>query len=107
MQGGVGRGDREGLVLGSEGPSNTNRTFEASQRGYKVICVWSVEASPELRTHVLQSCESIVYWATLEQGSTLEATCVAVKKAVGDLQLSAVIVGGESGHSAGVQQAVH
>ena len=50
-----------------------------------------------MRTHAPQSCESIVYVATLEQGSTLEATGVAVKKAVGDLQLSAVIVGGESG----------
>ena len=73
--------------------------FEAFQRGYKVICVWSVEASPEMRTHAPQSCESILPLATLEQGSTLEATGVAVKKAVDNLQLSAVTVGGESGFS--------
>ena len=65
--------------------------------GYKVICVWSVEASPEMRTPAPQSCESIVYLATIEQGSALEATGVAVKKAVDILQLSAVTVGGESG----------
>ena len=59
--------------------------------------MWSVEASPEMSTHAPQSCESTVYLATLVQRSTLEATGVAAKKAVDNLQLSAVTVGGESG----------
>ena len=38
VQGGNGRGDREGLVLGSEGPSNTNRTFEGKHyKGFGIM----------------------------------------------------------------------
>ena len=111
LQGGVGRGDHRieamipkvnelasnKVVVVADPISTGCCDLRGFQCGYKVIRGWSVEASPEMRTHAPQSCESIVYLATLVQGSTLEATGVAVKKAVDNLQLSAVTVGGESG----------
>merc|ERR1719382_2165797 len=73
--------------------------LECFQRGFKVISMWSLAATEEVRdpSHQPQSCRELVYHAQLSEEKTMEETSEAVRQACGELELAAVIVGGESG----------
>jgi len=70
---------------------------ECSKRGFKVIAMWSKEASDELKSHKPLSCADLVYHAELTESSTIEDTAAAVKASVSSGTLVACMVGGESG----------
>jgi len=73
--------------------------LECFQRGFKVISIWSLAATEELRdpSHQPQSCRELVYHAQLSEEKAMEETGEAVRQACGEFELAAVIVGGESG----------
>jgi len=71
--------------------------LEASKRGFKVIALWSQEASDELKAHRPLSCAELEYHAELTEAATLEETAAAIKSSVSSGNLVACMVGGESG----------
>ena len=109
FQGGVGRGDHRieamipkvnelasnKVVVVADPISTGCCDLRGFQCGYKVIRGWSVEASPEMRTHAPQSSEHCLLGDARARVYLGGDRCC--KKAADNLQLSAVTVGGESG----------
>jgi biotin carboxylase len=74
-----------------------NIAAEAARRGYPLVAVWDKELSDINRTHVPSCARSLTYHAQVDEKETIKETAEAVKTAVGDLELAAVICGSEAG----------
>jgi len=70
---------------------------EIGKRGYKLIALWTKGFAEEMKTHVPLSCESLKYYAEVDDTGDLGETMKAVYKAAGQYRVVTVIAGGEAG----------
>jgi len=70
---------------------------EIQKRGYRIICLWTLGFSEEMKKHVPLSCEGLEYFAEVTEEDTLADTVKAVYQAAGQLRVVACIAGGEAG----------
>lgn len=70
---------------------------EMAMRGYSLLALWTKGFSPEMKTHVPQSCGSMNYLAQVDEVGSLKETADAVKDAVDGKNIVACLAGGEAG----------
>jgi hypothetical protein len=70
---------------------------EIMKRGFSVICLWTKNFAPEMKSHVPLSCGVMKYFAEVEEGETPEETMKTIYKAAGVKTVVACIAGGEAG----------
>lgn len=70
---------------------------EMAMRGYNLIALWTKGFSPDMKTHVPQSCGSMNYLAQVDEIGDLAETADAVTKAAGGRTIAACLAGGEAG----------
>ena len=70
---------------------------EISMRGYHVLALWTKDFSPDMKTHVPQSCGTMNYLAEVDELGDLQETAEAVQKAAGGKAIVACTAGGEAG----------
>jgi len=69
----------------------------AKARGYEVLAVWNREITSDFKAHVPSEAVNLKYLTEIDELDTLQETAAAVRNAVGNMDLVACIVGGESG----------
>jgi len=74
-----------------------NIAVEAAKRGYPLVAVWDKELTEANKSHVPICARNLEYHAQVDEKATLQETVEAVKKAIGDLKLGAIICGSEAG----------
>lgn len=78
--------------------TGANVALEASQRGYAVIALWTLDLPPSFRSHVPMCVAAHLHFsAEVEERPALEDTIAALRAAAGETELAAVICGCESG----------
>jgi len=70
---------------------------EMAMRGYNLLALWTKGFSPDMKTHVPQSCGTMNYLAQVDEVGDLSETVDAVKKAAGTRTIAACLAGGEAG----------
>jgi len=70
---------------------------EMSSRGYRVIALWTLGFSDEMKTHTPMAAGTMKYHAEVTECETLADTIEAVYKAAGALRVVACLAGGEAG----------
>jgi biotin carboxylase len=70
---------------------------EIMNRGTDVVAVWTNGFSEHMKTHVPNLCGKLEYLAEIEEGSSLKETAERCRRAAGDAEIIACMVGGEAG----------
>ena len=70
---------------------------EIFKRGYLIAALWSDGFSEDMKTHVPQSCGKLYWHAEFDEAKTLEETAERAQDAAKDIDIVAVIAGGEAG----------
>ncbi|KAG8465979.1 hypothetical protein KFE25_005549 [Diacronema lutheri] len=78
--------------------TGANVALEALLRGYAVIALWTLDLPPSFRSHVpICVASHLRFAAEVEERPTLEDTVAALRGALGETELMAVVCGCESG----------